>query len=129
MDIFELINHIGEWVDLVGVLVLIMGMGIATVIFVKQLVRVGFHEAYEPYRNRLGRAILLGLEILVAADIVRTVAIQPTIENMIVLLLIVLIRTFLSFTLHAELEGHFPWQSAPRVSSTETKASQAPSKG
>jgi len=112
MDIFVLINHIGEWVDLIGVLVLILGMGIATVIFIKQLWQVGFHEAYEPYRYRLGRAILLGLEILVAADIVRTVAIQPTIENMFVLLLIVLIRTFLSFALHAELEGHFPWQAA-----------------
>jgi len=113
MDIFVLINHIGEWVDLAGVLVIISGMGLATVIFVKQSFQSGFHDAYQPYRQRLGRVILLGLEILVAADIVRTVAIRPTIENMVVLFMIVLIRTFLSFALHLELEGHLPWQATP----------------
>jgi uncharacterized membrane protein len=114
MDIFVLINHIGEWVDLAGVLVLISGMGLATGIFIKQSFQSGFHDAYQPYRQRLGRVILLGLEILVAADIVRTVAIRPTIENMVVLFMIVLIRTFLSFALHLELEGHLPWQAAPQ---------------
>lgn len=120
MDIFVIINHIGEWVDLAGVLVIITGMGLATGMFVKQSFRTGFHDAYQPYRERLGRVILLGLEVLVAADIVRTVAIRPTIENMVVLFMIVLIRTFLSFTLHLELEGHLPWQPAPEQDSEHT---------
>jgi uncharacterized membrane protein len=114
MDIFALINYIGELVDLAGVLVIVSGMALATVIFVKQSFQTGFHGAYQPYRQRLGRVILLGLEILVAADIVRTVAIRPTIENMVVLFMIVVIRTFLSFALHLELEGHLPWQPAPK---------------
>ena len=61
-------------------------------------------------RSDLGRAILLGLEFLVAADIINTVAIEPTLESIAVLAAIVLVRTFLSFALEAEIEGHWPWQ-------------------
>lgn len=67
-------------------------------------------EAYYHFRRRLGRAILLGLELLVAADIVGTVAVEPTLENVLVLALIVLIRTFLSVSLTLEIEGRWPWQ-------------------
>ncbi|NYI96980.1 DUF1622 domain-containing protein [Streptomonospora nanhaiensis] len=67
--------------------------------------------AYRPYRQGLGRAILLGLELLVAADIIRTVAVAPTFRSVGVLAGIVLIRTFLSFSLEVELEGRWPWQS------------------
>jgi uncharacterized membrane protein len=66
-------------------------------------------EVFRAYRRRLGRAILLGLEVLVAADIIRTVAISPTFENVAVLGLIVLIRTFLSFSLEVEIDGRWPW--------------------
>ena len=65
---------------------------------------------YARYRQDLGRAILLGLEVLVAADIVRTVALTPSRESLTVLAMIVAIRTFLSFSLSLELEGHWPWQ-------------------
>jgi len=65
---------------------------------------------YPLYRRYLGHAILLGLEFLVAADIIRTVTHVPTITNVAVLGIIVLIRTFLSFTLEVELEGHWPWR-------------------
>ena len=66
-------------------------------------------QGYRQYRQRLGRAILLGLELLVAGDIIRTVAVTPTFESAGVLAVIVLIRTFLSFSLEVELEGRWPW--------------------
>jgi uncharacterized membrane protein len=67
--------------------------------------------AYEEYRRRLGRALLLGLEILVAADIVRTVALDNTLRSIVSLGILVLIRTFLSWSLMLEVEGRWPWQS------------------
>jgi uncharacterized membrane protein len=65
---------------------------------------------YENYRHSLGRSLLLGLEILVAADVVRTVALEATVESVVVLGLLVLIRTFLSWSLTVEIEGYWPWQ-------------------
>jgi uncharacterized membrane protein len=67
-------------------------------------------KLYDRYRKRLGRSLLLGLEILVAADIVRTVALEPTLSNIIGLGLLVLIRTFLSWSIILEIEGRWPWQ-------------------
>ncbi|HEU5481882.1 MAG TPA: DUF1622 domain-containing protein, partial [Sphingomicrobium sp.] len=65
------------------------------------------------FRSNFGRAILLGLEFLIAADIINTVAIRPTLESVAVLAGIVLIRTFLSFSLELEIEGRWPWQRKP----------------
>jgi uncharacterized membrane protein len=67
-------------------------------------------ERYRQLRLRLGRTLLLGLEILVAADIVRTVALEATLESVLVLALLVLVRTFLSWALVVEIEGRWPWQ-------------------
>jgi uncharacterized membrane protein len=69
-------------------------------------------ELVSMFRRMLGRSILTGLELLVAADIIRTVAIEPTMENVLVLGVIVLIRTFLSFSLEVEIDGKWPWQKA-----------------
>ena len=66
---------------------------------------------YEEYRARLGRGLLIGLEILVAADVVRTVALQPSLVNIAILGILVLVRTFLSWSLVVEIEGRWPWQS------------------
>ena len=68
-------------------------------------------SAYEDYRRRLGRALLLGLEILVAADIVRTVMLDNTLRSVVGLGILVLIRTFLSWSLMLEVEGRWPWQA------------------
>ena len=65
---------------------------------------------YSSYRQDIGRAILLGLEFLIAGDIIRTVVVAPTIQNVLVLGLIVLIRTFLSLSLQLEIEGRLPWR-------------------
>jgi uncharacterized membrane protein len=69
-------------------------------------------EVYRVVRTVFGRSILLGLEFLVAADIIRTVAVQPSLQNVAVLGLIVLIRTFLSFSLEVEIDGRWPWRRA-----------------
>lgn len=68
---------------------------------------------YDDYRRWLGRSLLLGLEILVAADIVRTVALEPSLTNVAVLGILVLVRTFLSWSLVVEIEGRWPWSRAP----------------
>ena len=97
--------------DAAGVAVILAGIAIASVAFVSQVREVaGRVTAYRRYRRGVGRAILLGLEFLVAADIIRTVAVSPTFRGVGVLALIVAIRTFLSMTLEVELEGRWPWQ-------------------
>jgi uncharacterized membrane protein len=67
--------------------------------------------AYSSYKHQMGRSLLLGLEFLVAGDVVRTVALEPTLLNVSVLGLLVLVRTFLSWSLAVEIEGHWPWQA------------------
>ena len=70
----------------------------------------GSSPIYTRFRRVLGRAILLGLELLVAADIIKTVAVTPTLDSVVVLAIIVLIRTFLSWSLELEISGRWPWQ-------------------
>nr|WP_298144428.1 DUF1622 domain-containing protein [uncultured Pseudomonas sp.] len=109
MDIIEIV---GLTIDGVGALVIVLGLGWATLRF---FISGRQTEApYRRFRQDLGRGILLGLEFLVAADIVRTVAMTPTLDDVLVLGVIVLIRTFLSMALEVELEGRWPWQRLPR---------------
>jgi uncharacterized membrane protein len=68
--------------------------------------------AYERYKTHLGRSLLLGLEFLVAADIIRTVALEPTMANVLMLGLLVVVRTFLSWALVVEMDGRWPWKEA-----------------
>ena len=97
--------------EVAGVSIIVFGAIVASAIFLRRFAAGdGFMSAYHAYRGNLGRAILLGLEFLVAADIIDTVAVEPTIRNVAVLGLIVLIRTFLSFSLEVEILGRWPWQ-------------------
>jgi uncharacterized membrane protein len=100
---------VGIAVDAAGVSVIIIGAVMATARYLFRA-PVGTTNPYRLYRQDMGRAILLGLEFLVAGDIIRTVVVDPTIDNVIVLALIVLIRTFLSMSLQLEVEGKWPWQ-------------------
>ena len=104
----EVVEGVALVIDGAGVLAIILGILVATFRFAA----VGRREAegYRRFRQGLGQGILLGLEFLVAADIIRTVAITPTLQGVLVLGLIVLIRTFLSMALQVELEGRWPWQ-------------------
>lgn len=101
----------GYSIEATGVLVIIIGFVFASCRFVRQIKSTATDLVYVRYRIVLARAILLGLEFLLAGDIIRTVVIEPTLEQVGVLTIIVLIRTFLSFTLELEIEGKWPWQS------------------
>jgi uncharacterized membrane protein len=105
MDFEKTVHAVGTAVDLAGVAAIIAGALVATFLFAVRARRSeNFTAAYQRYRQGLGRSILLGLEFLVAGDIIRTVAISPTFESLGVLAVIVLVRTFLSFALEKELE-------------------------
>ena len=110
MDYNHAIERIGEVIDAAGVAVIVIGMLISAGV---AAVGLGHRETgiYRRFRQQLGRTILLGLELLVVGDIVRTVAAEPTLTSVAILAVIVLIRTFLSFSLEVELTGRWPWQS------------------
>ncbi len=103
------IELLGMGIDGIGVLVIVLGALYATARFAFYR-KENADQSFRRYRQNIGRAILLGLEFLVAGDIIRTVVFAPTLENILVLGLIVLIRTFLSMSLQMELEGRWPWQ-------------------
>ncbi len=109
MSLVGIIEGTGTAIDVIGVAVLAGGALLAVFLTVGRI-RQQDGGAYEFFRRRLGRAILLGLEFLVAADIIRTVAVTPSGESVAVLGGIVLIRTFLSFSLQLEVTGAWPWQ-------------------
>lgn len=96
--------------EIAGVAVLIAGFAIGVVRALTVALHGGVDAAYGLMRRYWGRSILLGIEILVAADLIRTVAVEPSLENVLVLGLIVLIRTFLSFSLEVEMDGVWPWR-------------------
>jgi uncharacterized membrane protein len=105
----HIMEVVGTSVDGVGVFIVAGGMVVATL----RLVTRRAHDTgnyYSLYRQDVGRAILLGLEFLIAGDIIRTVVVAPTLQNVVVLGLIVLIRTFLSLSLQLEIEGKLPWR-------------------
>ena len=91
--------------------VILLAVAIATALFLWRVRRDGFVAHYRDYRANLGRGILIGLELLIAADILKSVVIDPTLESMLVLGGIVLIRTFLSISLDVEINGHWPWET------------------
>jgi len=119
----ELMDWIGTAVDGIGVLLIVVGALIATWRFLFRRQK-GPTNSYSLYRQDLGRAILLGLEFLVAGDIIRTVVVSPTLDNVLVLGLIVLIRTFLSMALQLEVEGRWPWQRPVEIRSSELSGEQ-----
>jgi uncharacterized membrane protein len=93
-------------IEAAGVLVIVLGIVMPSIGFVRSREA----DRLRNYRSAVGRGILLGLEFLVAADIINTVAMDPTLESLAVLAGIVVIRTFLSFSLEVEIEGRWPWQ-------------------
>jgi uncharacterized membrane protein len=113
MEYFRhIMEVVGTSVDGVGVFIVAAGMVAATIRLILRLRdrTAGASNYYSLYRQDVGRAILLGLEFLIAGDIIRTVVVAPTLQNVVVLGMIVLIRTFLSLSLQLEIEGKLPWQ-------------------
>ena len=111
----RVLEHIGTGIEALGVAVIVVGGLAATASFFADRHKSGeWLGPYHRYRANLGRGILLGLEFLVAGDIVRTVAVDPTFESLGVLAGIILVRTFLSFALEVEIDGQWPWRKGKR---------------
>jgi uncharacterized membrane protein len=110
MQFTDIISIAGYTIEAVGVLVIVVGSCISSVVFIRTFRNLPEGAAYKIYRRQLGRSIILGLEFLIAGDIIRTVVVADTLENVAILGLIILIRSFLSITLHLEVEGRWPWE-------------------
>lgn len=112
-----------ETIELAALAIEILAVAIILVAIAHGTVRYLLHiqqhvdDAYDRYKSQLARALLLGLEFLVAADIVRTVALEPTLQNVAILGLLVIVRTFLSWSLVVEIEGRWPWMPGERTTS------------
>ena len=120
----ETIYQLIEWAAL-GIEILAVAVIVATVVIlavsrgtVRYLFKLRNQGAYESYKHQLGKGLLLGLELLVAADVVRTVALETTLQNVAVLGLLVVVRTFLSWSMSVEIEGHWPWQAKTETPGT-----------
>jgi uncharacterized membrane protein len=110
-----LIEYLAKLLEFVGAAIILGGIALASLLFVHRGTHGGgWHDSYERFRADLGRGILLGLELLVGADIIGTITSPLTFDSVGLLGMIVLIRTFLSFSLETEIEGCWPWQRAAR---------------
>ncbi|ASN19259.1 DUF1622 domain-containing protein [Arthrobacter sp. YN] len=130
MDFQHIIEEVGRYMDFAGVAVMVIGALVSVPMALrgyqpKRASGLTPFSPYRSYRQLLGRSILLGLELLVAADIIRTVAVTPTFESVGVLAIIVLIRTFLSFSLELEITGRWPWQKEKNAEAGEPLRSQS----
>jgi uncharacterized membrane protein len=117
--VLEYIRAAMEWaslgIEILGVLVIVAGVLRITITrgAVRFLFKLDERGAYREYKRQMGRSLMLGLDFLVAGDVVKTVTLEPTLVNLAVLGLLVVVRTFLSWSLVVEIEGHWPWQSPP----------------
>ena len=111
MDAIRSVIEMGALgIESLAVAVILIATAHGTISFILHM-RQQVPDAYEQYKVRLGKALLLGLELLVAADIIRTVALEPTLPHVIILAVLVVVRTFLSWSLVVEMEGHWPWKN------------------
>jgi uncharacterized membrane protein len=122
-QIHVFVDLLAKALELVGVAIIVGGIMLATVTFVRDGARASdWRSAYPRYRSDIGRGILLGLELLVGADIISTITAPLTFESVGLLAGIVAIRTFLSFSLETEIEGCWPWQRAAKDAAESTRA-------
>jgi uncharacterized membrane protein len=113
VEIQEIIFVISEVIDFAGVAIIALGALVGIILCAQDLLRQERAvDAYGRLRTFLGRSLLLGLEFLVAGDIIKTVAIEPTFDSVIVLAIIVLVRTVLSLSIDVEIDGRWPWEAA-----------------
>jgi uncharacterized membrane protein len=107
---WELAKDVSEWIEVLAVAVIAVSVVIAVVLGARAARTVGAIAGVEAVKRQIGRGLLLGLDLLIAADIIRTVTLEPTLENVAALGLLVIVRTFLSWSLVVELRGRWPWQ-------------------
>ena len=108
-DLLQIAGHVGEVIELIGVLIIVSGFLIAlfSVLFLKKR---DSDDRFVLFRTSIKKNMLLGLDFLVAGDIIRTVTVDPSLTGVVSLGLLVIIRTMLVFTIHLEIEGHWPWE-------------------
>ncbi|QGY80241.1 DUF1622 domain-containing protein [Sphingorhabdus lacus] len=105
--------------ELAGTMTILAGAVAAIFLFVSRVRACGIQAAYQPVRAVLGRSILLGLEFLVAGDILKSLVINPSLDDLLVLAGLILVRTFLSVSLGVEINGHWPWQETAMAGRTQ----------
>ena len=108
------IGMAAHFIEALAVVIMVGFIMVGTVTWIFNTQKLG-EKTYEHYRKTLGKALLVGLELLVAADIIRTVVLEPTLMSLAVLGLLVLVRTALGWTLTIEVEGHWPWQAGNKA--------------
>lgn len=115
MSDFNIIaQNIGQFIDMLGVAIILIGITISTITVLSKFFKGSAHKLYKSYRNNLARSILLGLEFLIAGDIIRSVAGDITLEGVVILGIIVIIRTIISMEFELEINGRWPWQRAKK---------------
>ena len=118
----EIIGTTSYVIESAGVLAIIIGSIVATVKVARRYLNGSTDDLYQDYRRDIARSIILGLEVLIAGDIIRTIIVSDTLANVGVLALIIIMRTFLAFTLHLEIEGKWPWQESSIKAKDEKNA-------
>jgi uncharacterized membrane protein len=116
----DIIAFAAEGIEALAVAIIVVAIVHGSIRFLIDITQKS-DSAYEQYKAHLGKGLLLGLEFLVAADVVRTVVLDPTLQNVMILGLLVVIRTFLSWSLVVEIEGRWPWQRAKSVEGTSVE--------
>lgn len=120
IEIASFAQDAGKLLDAMGVVVILGGTVISTLaIFVTLFRRKGIHQLYRNYRHNLARSILIGLEFLVAGDIIRSVAGNLSLDSVAILAVIVIIRSLLGMEFEMEIEGHWPWQRSQKKAKPE----------
>lgn len=114
---WHLAEDVSVWIEVVAVSVITVGVLVAFARGVGSLRQHGVRESVEHVKHTVGSGLLLGLDLLIAADVIRTVTLEPTLANVAALGLLVLVRTFLAWSLLVELEHRWPWQASPEARS------------
>ena len=114
-------EDLSEWIEIVAVAVIAISVVIAFAIGIRTFGRGGAAAGVEAVKQQISRGLLLGLDLLIAADVIRTVTLEPTLENVTALGVLVVVRTFLAWSLIVELEGHWPWAARAPAGDTATR--------
>ncbi len=117
--ILQALEHAGGLINLFAVAVILAGFMIAVGSYVQRFEGFGAGENFSKFKIELGRALTLGLEILVVADVIETITVEPTFSSLAVLAALVVVRTAVSWTLALEIEGRWPWQQPMKEQSDE----------
>lgn len=126
---WALASSISEWIEIVAITVIAISVVVGFISGVRAGVRSGVADAIEAIKRQTNRGLLLGLDLLIAADIIRTVTLEPTLENVSALGVLVLVRTFLAWSLVVELRGRWPWQLGRTIIGRDPIDVGAPARG